>query len=666
MTRKTKKWLRFRILTLFAVFAFLFVGLIARAFQLQILSQKTLKPLAAKQHLKALQLQPDRGLIMDRNKEKLAISIQMDSVCAEPGKIENREAAAAELAPILGVDKKIILKKISTHKNFCWLSRMISPNQAAAIEGKIEGVYLVKEPKRFYPNQTLAAPILGFVGVDASGLEGVELKYEDILRREPEKMLWARDARGNKLFLKDNLTKEKVDKDYNILLTIDSRIQYLVETQLREAIDSKMARGGIAIVMDPRTGEILAMAQEPGFNPNSFSKTHNSKKNRAIADAFDPGSTFKPFVAAAALEEGVLKERDQIFCENGAYKVANRVIHEAQRKKHGNLTFREILKYSSNIGSTKIGQRLGKETFYRYIKSFGFGSKTGIDLPGEASGILRPVQRWTTVDAATIAFGQGISVTAIQLISAFSAVANKGVLMKPYLVKGIVDQKGEMIREFKPTVVRQVISAPTAFKMCSILTDVVSAEDGTGKNARIQNVAVAGKTGTSQKFDFSSKRYSTEKVRTSFIGFFPADDPRVVIFVMIDEPKRDKWGGVAAAPVFRNIGEQILRCYDSNAAESFEENMEGIEEEIKKEPKLQLVKSAEEASLEADANDERLMPDFRGLSVKRVLQTARERGIGLNAVGSGWAVRQEPSPGIPIDEGTVCTVTFSPGSQAVQ
>lgn len=665
MTRKTKKWLRFRILMLFAVFAFLFVGLIARAFQLQILSQETLKPLAARQHLKAIQLQPDRGLIMDRNKEKLAISIQMDSVCADPGKIENREAAAATLAPILGVDKKVILKKLTTHKNFCWLARMISPSQAEAIQGKIEGVYLVKEPKRFYPNQTLAAPILGFVGIDASGLEGIELKYENILKREPEKMLWARDARGNKLFLKDNLTKEKVEKDYNILLTIDSRIQYLVETQLREAVESKMALGGIAVVMDPKSGEILAMAQEPGFNPNSFSKSKNSKKNRVIADVFDPGSTFKPFVAAAALEEGVLKERDRIFCENGAYRVANRTIHEAQRKKHGYLTFREILKYSSNIGSAKIGQKLGKETFYHYIKSFGFGSKTGIDLPGESAGILRPAQKWTTVDAATIAFGQGISVTAIQLISAFSAVANKGVLMKPYLVKGIVDQKGEMIHEFKPTVVRQVISAPTAIKMCSILTDVVSAEDGTGKNARIHNVAVAGKTGTSQKFDFSSKRYSTEKVRTSFIGFFPSYEPRVVIFVMIDEPKRDKWGGVAAAPVFRNIGEQILRCYDSDAAESFQEDAEEVKEELKK-PEFRLVETDEEASLETDSSDERLMPDFRGLSVKRVLKMARERGIGLNAVGSGWAVRQEPSPGIPIGEGAQCTVIFSPAVQAVQ
>lgn len=660
MTKKTKKWLRFRILSLFAFFVFLFVVLIARSFQLQILSQKTLKPMAAKQHTKALQLQPDRGLIMDRNGEKLAISIQMDSVCAEPAKIGNANATASSLASILGSDKSDLYKKISTPKHFCWVARMISPSQATAIQAlNIEGIYLVKEPRRFYPNQKLAGPVLGFVGLDASGLEGIELKYEDLLKRDPEKMLWGRDAKGNKLFLKDNLKKEKNDRDYNILLTIDSRIQYLVETQLKEAVESKMAKGAMAIVMDPRTGEVLAMAQEPGFNPNVFSRSNlELKKNRAINDSFDPGSTFKPFVVAAALEEGVLKEKEQIFCENGAYKIANRVIHEAQRKRHGYLTYREVLKYSSNIGSAKIGQKLGKDAFYEYIKSFGFGSKTGIDLPGEASGILRSASKWTTVDAATIAFGQGISVTAMQLVTAFSAIANKGVLMKPYLVKAVVDQKGQLIREYKPTIVRQIISAPTAFKMSSVLTDVVSASDGTGKNARIQNVSVAGKTGTSQKFDFASNRYSSERVRTSFVGFFPADDPQVVIYVMIDEPQRDKWGGVAAAPVFRNIGEQILRCYDGNAVDAIEKS----DEEIKKDTGIQLITSRENIPDES-MRDEKTMPDFRGMSIKKVLKLARERGVGLNAVGSGWAVRQDPSPGVPITEKATCTVVFSAGVQ---
>ncbi len=658
MTAKTKKWLRVRILCLFSAFMLLFVVLVARAFQLQILSQKTLRPMAAKQHTKAMQLQPDRGQIMDRNGEKLAISIQMDSVCAEPPRIEDSRKAAAALAPILSVDELELAKKLSSRKGFCWLSRMVSPSQASAVKAlEIDGVYLLKEPKRFYPNQQLAGPILGMVGVDASGLEGVELKYEGYLKRDPERIVWGRDAKGKKLFLKDNLTKEKSDRDYNILLTIDSRIQYLVETQLKEAVESKLARGGIAVVMDPRTGELLAMAQQPAFNPNLLTKANQEgKKNRPIADVFDPGSTFKPFTVAAAMEEGAVKEQDRFFCENGAYRIANRVIHDAQHERFGFLTVREILKHSSNIGTAKIAQKLGKDKFYQYVREFGFGGKTGVDLPGEVSGLLRPVNQWTTVDQATIAFGQGVSVTAVQLVSAFSAIANKGVLMKPYIVKGIVDENNRMAREFKPTVVRQVISAPTAMRMASMLTDVVV--DGTGKNARIMNVSVAGKTGTAQKYDAAARRYSSEKVRTSFIGFFPAEEPRVVIFVMIDEPQRDKWGGVAAAPVFRNIGEQILRCYDGGAGDVLTAEAQPKQEVAAKPSAIKFVAAQSEAPAEAMAA-ESLMPDFRGMAMKRVLRLSRQHGIVLNAVGSGWAVKQDPSPGVPLGERPACTVIFS-------
>jgi cell division protein FtsI (penicillin-binding protein 3) len=331
------------------------------------------------------------------------------------------------------------------------------------------------------------------------------------------------------------------------------------------------------------------------------------------------------------------------------------VIHEAQRKKHGNLTVREIIKYSSNIGCAKIGQRLGRERFYKYVRDFGFGARTAIDLPGEGAGILRPASRWTTVDTATISFGQGISVTAIQLVTALSAIANQGVLMRPYIVRGLVDQDGRLIREFKPVPVRQVISARTAQKMTSILTDVVSAEDGTGKNARIVNVAVAGKTGTSQKFDFSAHRYSSEKVRTSFMGFFPAENPRIAIFVMLDEPKRDKWGGVAAAPVFRSVAEQILRCYRDIPGEVVEPKINTDSQEV--DQNIRLVGMTESDAVE----DTSSMPDFRGLSVKNVLKLARERGIALSVVGSGWAVRQDPSPGVPLNGNAACTVFFNSG-----
>jgi cell division protein FtsI (penicillin-binding protein 3) len=296
---------------------------------------------------------------------------------------------------------------------------------------------------------------------------------------------------------------------------------------LKEAIVDKGAKGGFAIVMDPKTGEILAMADEPGFDPNNFSQyTLGGGKNRSINECFDPGSTFKPFVAAGALEEGVVKETDRFYCENGSYRIAGRTVHEAPRKRHGILPVHAILKYSSNIGAVKISECLGKERFYHYITQFGFGGKTGIDLPGESPGLLRPPQNWTRIDAATIAFGQGISVTAIQLITALAAVANQGVLMKPYLVKGIVNKNGEIVKVFSPAPVRRVISPTTAGRLTAILTDVVGADDGTGKRARIDNVAVAGKTGTSQKLDHTRGVYSSERVRTPLWDSSPRRTPR--------------------------------------------------------------------------------------------------------------------------------------------
>ena len=566
MTGESRKWMKFRIATLLAFFLVLFIALGSRAFQLQILSSKELKALAEKQHTQTLQLQPDRGIIFDRNGEKMAATIMADSVCADPSKIDNPGEVAGHLAAILQTDKTALQKKLSGTKNFCWIARRIAPEQAALVqELGIEGIFIVKEPKRFYPSGELAGHLIGFVGMDATGLEGLELRYDRYLKGAPEKLLWTRDAKGKRLYPRVERPETAQKENYNLVLTIDNRIQHLVESHLKAAVKDKGAKGGFAIVMDPRTGEILALANEMGFDPNHFSAVNPATgKNKAITDCFDPGSTFKPFLAAAALEEGVVKETDMFNCENGNYAIADRVIHEAQRKRHGALSFHDILKYSSNIGSVKVAEKLGKEKFYQYIRKFGFGAKTGIDLPGEVSGLLRPVENWTRVDAATIAFGQGISVTAIQLITALSSVANQGVLMKPFIVRGLMDRKGNLVQAYHPTVVRRVVSPETAKRLTAILTDVVGMEDGTGKHARIVNVAVAGKTGTSQKFDFARQVYSTERVKTSFMGFFPAENPQIAILVILDEPQRDKWGGVAAAPVFKNIGEQILTCFRTN------------------------------------------------------------------------------------------------------
>ncbi|MBE9547659.1 MAG: penicillin-binding protein, partial [Proteobacteria bacterium] len=433
MTDKSKKWLRFRTGTLLVFFLVLFIALISRAFQLQILSGETLKAKAQRQHTKTLQFQPERGLILDRNGEKLAASIMVDSVCANPSRINNPGKVSLKLSSALGVKKKTIRKRLSKSGNFCWIARRISPAQAGNVSAlNIDGIYLIKEPKRFYPNRELAGQLLGFAGLDSTGLEGLELKYDGYLKGEPEKFLWEKDAKGKKIYVERSSTAGKQNESCSLILTIDGRIQYLVESQLKEAVEKTGSKGGIAIVMDPRTGEILAMANVPVFNPNTFSSYPSGTwRNRAITDCFDPGSTFKPFLAAGALEEGVVDEDDQFYCEDGAYVVGNKTIRDV--KKHKELSFREILKYSSNIGAVKVSEILGKEKFYQYIRKFKFGSKTGVDLPGESPGILREHENWTKVDMATIAFGQGVSVTAVQLITALSAIANDGVLMKPYI-----------------------------------------------------------------------------------------------------------------------------------------------------------------------------------------------------------------------------------------
>jgi cell division protein FtsI (penicillin-binding protein 3) len=661
MSAKSKKWFRFRIATALVFFLVLFCTLVFRAFHLQIMTGKTYKNLAEKQHNKTLQLYPERGIIFDRNGEKLAASILADSLFADPSKIDNVDEAAAQLAAVTGQPKKMIAQQIAKSKNFCWIARMISPAQSEQVKSlKMEGVYLIQEPKRFYPNKDLAGQLIGFVGMDSNGLEGLEMRYDSYLRGEAEKIFWGRDARGKKLYLPERSVTGKKDEQLSLVLTLDSRIQYAVESNLKEAVLRTRARGGFIIVMDPRTGEILAMANDPPFNPNIYSNaTADNKRNKAITDCFDPGSTFKPFLVAAAIEEGVVKESDTFYCENGAYRVANATFHEANRKRHGVLSVREILKYSSNIGAVKVSEKLGREKFHRYIRDFGFGQKTNIELPGEIPGLLRPWQNWTQVDTSTVAFGQGISVTAIQLVSALSVIANDGVLMQPHIVKKFVDANGETVKEFTPTAVRRVISADTARRMTTMLTNVVGEQGGTGKNAALVNVDVAGKTGTAQKFDFARKRFSSERVRTSFMGFFPAESPRFVMLISIDEPQLHKWGGEAAAPVFKSISQQIIRCFEPDIGETPALR----DQEINPGAKIQLVSTpvVSPAAHAAEAQEEAIMPDFRGMTVRQALKVAQEKGLEMKVTGSGWAVSQKPAPGTPLKGTRLCAASFSTG-----
>ncbi len=664
MAAQVNQSLRKRLIILGGLFCIIFIAIIARSFHLQILSAKSLQVKAQRQHTAALVVFPERGNIYDRNGEKLAYSIMAKSVFADPSKVRNPTEVAAKLAPILNLEKGYIQKRLRQDTSFTWLARKIDQPTVQAIESlKLDGIFLIDEPKRYYPNGELAGQVLGSVGLDNNGLSGLEHKYESQLNGSLEGLAWIRDAKGKKLYPRRERLTAPSDEPLNITLTIDRRIQNIVETQLKEAVANKNAKGGIALAMDPRTGEIMAMASEPAFNPNQPDKAAKEKSQiKVIAESFDPGSTFKPFLAAAAMEDGAAKETDRFFCEKGQYVVADRVIREAQRKSYGSLTLLEVMKYSSNIGSVKLAEKLGKDKFYDYMVNFGFGRKTGIDLPGEAAGILRPSRSWTRVDSATIAFGQGISVTAIQLLTAMSALANNGELMKPYIVKEVFDDERKNVRQFVPTPLRQVVSPAVAKRITNILTEVVGASDGTGKNARIMNISVAGKTGTAQKFDQRLRKYSSERVKTSFIGYFPAENPKVALLVILDEPRKDMWGGLASAPVFSSIGSQIVTSLKNDIIEApaASDKMEELRPAIK----LKLVTSQEiplESELLKNTVDDNRMPNFRGMTIRDVLKTARQRGIAVTTVGSGWAVHQEPAAGSILGDSLSCRVSFSPG-----
>ncbi len=654
MTAKSGRWLRFRMASILVLFFVLYVALVSRAFQLQVVSGETLGKLADKQHKKSLTLYPERRFIFDRNGQKLAATVMADSVYVDPSNVEDRRKVSTKLASILGVKRQKVVEAVSSEGSFRWIARQISPVRADRIRAlQLKGVHLIEEPRRFYPHREMACHLLGFAGIDSTGLDGLESKYDEYLKGVPNEVVWGRDARGYRIYLDDNSSSTEDDRSCSLFLTIDSKIQYIVESQLQGAIESTGAKGGTVIVMDPSTGEVLAMANGPRFNPNTFSTyTADSRRNRAVTDCFEPGSVLKPFVVAAALEEGLVTETDMFDCENGSYRVGDRVIHDAQDERFQKLSLPEIIKHSSNIGSIKVAERLGREKLYQYITQFGFGSKTDIDLPGESRGILRDSGEWRDVDFATISFGQGISVTAIQLVTAMSAIANDGVLMKPHVVRCMVDKKGRVVKEFKPEEVRRVLSPETSRRITSILTDVVEGEGGTGGNARIANLSVAGKTGTSQKFDFDMGRYSAKKVEASFMGFFPAEDPQMVILVMLDEPKTCRWGGASAAPVFKKVSEQILRCSNKNVG-LMEVATNGNNENV------DIIQASTTETIYHDTEvDESVIPDFRGMSIREVLRISQNRGIDVKIAGSGWAVGQKPAPGVRIEENQPCYVLF--------
>lgn len=550
------KWIRFRIVFVGTTLALSFGLILCRAVQLQVLSGSELCEKADKQVKKALCKSPRRGTIYDRNHKELAVSSEVSSICAYPKRIRSPRQTARTLARSLNLRQGPILQKLSSGKGFVWIKRHASPKEASAVkEMNLTGVDFVVEDRRFYPMRTLAAQVIGFCGTDGRGLEGIEYYYDSILSGRENRWTVFNDALGRSFKMEASLPGRKDGHD--LILTIDTNIQYIAEEALSEGVEKFEARSGMAVVMVPGTGAILAMAHVPQFNPNSFAEYQPwFWRNRAITDCFEPGSTFKIFLAASALESGLCTPDSEFDCEEGRYQVGNNAVHDVHA--HGPLSLRDILKYSSNIGAAKIGERIGSTYYYQKLEGFGFGARTGIDCPGESPGVLQPLEGLSDMDALATCFGQGLSASALQLTAAVSAVANDGVLMKPYLVQGVMDRQGRLVESFTPTRQRRVISAKVARSLTLMLERVV-AKGGTGANAALRGYRVAGKTGTAQKVDPKEMRYARDKYIAAFAGFVPATDPKIAILVVVDEPKRQHYGGVVAAPVFRRIARETLQ-----------------------------------------------------------------------------------------------------------
>jgi len=548
------KQIKLRVIIIGAFFTVFFIVIGVKAIYLQVFRGSWLSQKAADQYEVSFKSSGKRGTIFDRNLREMSVSINVTSIAAHPSQIEHPKTAARSLSKALKINRKVLAKKLNSKKKFVWIKRKVTPKEAEAVKKiNMEGLDFIPEHKRFYPNKTLAAQLIGFTNIDDHGLEGIEFNYDDDLSGEVFQYTVLRDAHGRG-FEAENMTGLS-STGKNLVLTIDSNIQYIAEKVLVETVKNFSAKSGMAIVMVPKTGAILAMAHVPLFNPNALKKFHRKYwRNRIITDPFEPGSTMKIFSAAAAIESGSSSPSSIFYCENGAYKMGKHVVHDTH--EHGWLSLQQIIKYSSNIGAIKFSAITGPEYLFRTFRNFGFGSKTGIDCPGETAGSLPPFKRWTKIDAGTISFGQGVSVSALQLAVATSAVANKGILMKPYVVQAITDHNGRLIKSFGPRKIRRVISEKTAGTLSRIMQTVIT-EGGTGVNAALEGYSVCGKTGTAQKID-ESGRYSYEKYVASFVGFAPVKNPKIAVLVVVDEPKKQHYGSIVAAPAFKTIAQKTL------------------------------------------------------------------------------------------------------------
>lgn len=620
-----------------ALFSIALVGLWVRAGWVQLHEGDALADRAARQSRAAEYEYGERGRIFDRNGQMLATSVEAKSVCAYPYEVKNPDHTAAVLAKSLKLSVSKVRKRLKSAKRFVWIKRQVTDREASSVNrAGLTGVHLLSEFSRIYPNGHLAGQVLGFVDIDGKGREGVERVRDQWMQPGKARFVVQRDRKGRRFYL-DAEGREVDINGRDVTLTIDTHIQHAAEQSLAKSIAKYEARAGIVLVVDVKSGDILAMANQPFFNPNTVRASKASHRRlRPITDIYEPGSTMKPFLFAAALEEGVIEPDTLIDCENGRWRVANKTIRDTHPEKW--LPAHKVLRYSSNIGCAKIGMDMGAEVYHSYLSKLGFGERTGIVLPGESSGILRPAQKWTSVDLAAISFGQAIGTTALQLAKAFLCLANQGATKELNLIKSPRPERGNASV--------QVFSPETSATVLSMMKDVVH-EDGTGRSARIQGITMAGKTGTAQKA--SPKGGYGDQYLSSFVALVPAEEPELLVITMIDEPQKANYGSMVAAPVCREITVRTL-AYHGKLSETLHA---AIEEEVPAESMVE-----EPANQEIPAPTERtvvtgMVPDIKGMPVRRALEILVKMGIVPVLKGEGMTVdRQEPAAGQPWSGGT--------------
>lgn len=629
-----------RVLIVFFLGCFFWVLVVGRLFYLQVLKGNEFKEIAKKQHQICLKLESKRGAIYDRNYELLAFNLPTRSFFAVPEEIKDPDQVARKLAPLVQVSPQELKRRLKEKKKFVWLKRKVEEAESQKIlSGNLPGIHFREETKRYYTHYPLGQDVLGVTDIDNRGLSGVEYYYNDFLSGKDGKAVFLRDALGNSFPVKEYPVTQP-EPGHSLVLTLDSKLQSIVEEELKRAVQATAGEGGSAVFMNPKTGEILAMAHSSSEG-GSF-----SIKNRVISDNFEPGSTFKIVTAAAALEQKVKRPEDKIWAEEGEFKVMGRIIHDIE--KHQWLTFRECIIHSSNIGVAKIAMEVGKEEIYKYARNFGFGSKTGIDLPAEAKGFIPKPDGLSDYTLSIFAIGQGVSLTALQLLNAYSAVANEGTLMRPFLVKAILNEEGKVIKKFKPRKLRQAIRPATAQILIDFLKAVV--DSGTANTVQLQGLSIAGKTGTAQIPKLDGGGYEEGQYLASFVGFFPAENPEMVGLLILENPKGRFHGSQTAGPAFRNITAKILSL----------QSRPFLTSKVSSKKAGSFSKERSYAAISPEGEADLLVPDVLGMTAREAASFFSAKNIPFKIKGSGVVKSLIPEPERRLTPGQFLIVQCEP------